>query len=316
MEILLESFSGRSRCLKECLQSCVLCPRRCRVNRRAGERGFCGLLDRVVVSHALPHHGEEPPISGSRGAGTIFFSSCNLGCSYCQNYQISHTLRGRTLAAEDLSGIMIRLWNEGCHNIEAVTPTSHVSGLVDALLTARDQGVDIPLVYNCGGYENPAVLRCLTGMVDIYLPDFKYGRMEDSRDLAGVGDYPHWALESLREMVVQVGDSLETEDGLALRGIIVRHLVLPGRRENSLEVLRLIKKHISTAIPLSLMSQYTPMPFMKDHPDLGRRVTAGEYEDIVNEALGLGFEEIHTQTVDDQVLNPDFSREEDPFQWA
>jgi len=308
-------FGERIALLRAVLKRCVFCPRKCRVDRMSGERGFCGLASEIIVSHALPHHGEEPPISGRRGAGTLFFSSCNLGCCYCQNYQISQALRGRRLSTEDLSRAMRDLWKRGCHNIEAVTPTPQVVRLVEAFLNARENGLDIPLVYNCGGYENPDVIRLLEGVVDVYLPDFKYGREEDAFEFSRVADYPRWALESLKEMMRQAGDSLAAQDGIAVKGMIVRHLVLPGKQENSFEVLRLIRKHLSLHLPLSLMSQYTPTPLVKDHPLLGRRVTRDEYEAVVNKALDMGFEHLYTQDVDERALSPDFDRER-PFQWA
>ena len=301
--------------LREMLARCALCPRKCGVNRTAGERGYCALDHRVVLSRALPHHGEEPPLSGNRGAGAVFFSSCNLQCVYCQNHQISHTLRGRCVGIAELAGLMLDLEGSGCHNIEAVTPTPHVPMIAEALRLARDRGLRVPFVYNCGGYENPDVVRLLGGMVDIYLPDFKYGLAEDAAEFSGAGDYPRRALESIREMMEQVGDGLEVRDGIALKGLLVRHLVLPGRKENSLAVLRLIAKHLSKAVPVSIMSQYTPMPFSEGHPCLGRRVTEEEYADIVEEALDMGFEEIYTQEVDDRALNPDFAQEQ-PFRWV
>jgi putative pyruvate formate lyase activating enzyme len=308
------STEQRVKLLQEALRRCSLCPRNCRVDRLAGEKGYCALGGGLIVTHALAHHGEEPPLSGDRGAGTIFFSSCNLRCRYCQNYQISHTSQGRCLDSEELSDVMLKLEEAGCHNVEAVTPTPHVPGLVQSLCLARKKGFRIPFVYNCGGYENPETIRLLQGMVDIYLPDFKYGRSEEAAEFSDAGDYPQWALDSIREMVEQVGDSLETEDGIAVGGVIIRHLVLPGKRENSLEVLRLIRRHLSPTIPISIMSQYTPMPLLKDHPCLGRRVTNEEYESIVEDALDMGFEEIYTQAVDERALNPDFDREQ-PFRW-
>jgi putative pyruvate formate lyase activating enzyme len=308
------SVEHRVKLLKELLQKCSLCPRNCQADRLAGEKGYCGLDDRMIMSHALAHHGEEPPISGDRGAGTIFFSSCNLRCRYCQNHQISHTLQGRGIDPRELSNIMLNLQESGCHNVEAVTPTPHVVGLAEALCFAREKGLTIPFVYNCGGYEKPDIIRLLQGMVDIYLPDFKYGRSEEAVEFSDAADYPQRALESIREMVEQVGNSMETKDGIAVRGVIIRHLVLPGKRESSQEALRLIRKHLSPSIPISIMSQYTPMPLLKDHPYLGRRVTKQEYEAIVENALDLGFEEIYTQAVDDRTINPDFDCDQ-PFQW-
>jgi len=301
--------------LKEILKSCVLCPRKCKVNRRAGELGFCRLADDVVVSRALPHYGEEPPISGTEGAGTIFLSSCNLKCVYCQNYQISHNDSGKRTDIEGLSGIMLALQEKHCHNIEPVTPTPYIPHIIEAFLMARRRGLYLPFVYNCGGYENPEVLKLLEGMVDIYLPDFKYGIENDALVLSRAKDYPRYALASIKEMVRQVGDSLWEDEGIAKRGIVIRHLILPGFISNSFEVLRLIKTHLSPSVPLSIMSQYTPMPFVKDHPQLGRRITRAEYEHVINHALDIGFENIFTQDVDDRALAPDFEKKM-PFNWA
>jgi putative pyruvate formate lyase activating enzyme len=300
--------------LKRILKSCTLCPRKCGVDRTTGEAGFCGLSDGITLNRALPHFGEEPPISGTGGAGTIFLSSCNLKCIYCQNYQISHQSSGERLESEGLAGIMMTLQEKGCHNIEPVTPTPHLPQIMESLLIARRRGLYLPLVYNCGGYENPEVLKLVKGMVDIYLPDFKYGLEDDALVLSGAKDYPQCALESIREMARQVGDTLEMEEGIAKRGLLIRHLVLPGHIQNSLEVFRLIKEYISVSVPISIMSQYTPMPSGKDHPRLGRRITRKEYEVVVNHALDMGFETIYTQDVDDRAIAPDFEKKA-PFKW-
>jgi putative pyruvate formate lyase activating enzyme len=300
--------------LKQILKQCVLCPQMCRTDRTASEKGFCRLSVETVMNSALPHHGEEPPLSGSHGAGTIFFSSCNLRCIYCQNYQISHSSAGRSVSEEDLAGIMLELEALGCHNIEPVTPTPQLPGIMAALVIARDRGLRLPFVFNCGGYEREKIVRLLDGLVDIYLPDFKYGLDEAGRRFSGALAYPRHALASLREMVNQVGDSLEIEDGVAKRGLLVRHLVLPGQTENSLAVLKAIRETISLSVPLSLMAQYTPTPAVMGHPFLGRRITRGEYERVVNAALDLGFEELYTQEVDDRALTPDFLQES-PFAW-
>ncbi len=300
--------------LKGVLRSCILCPRKCRVNRAAGELGFCGLSDGVAVSRALPHYGEEPPISGTRGAGTIFFSSCNLKCTYCQNYQISHEVSGERTDREGLSGVMLSLQEKNCHNIEPVTPTPQIPVIMEALLAARRTGLHLPLVYNCGGYENPEVLQLLEGMVDIYMPDFKYGAEDVALRLSGAKDYPGYAVESVKEMVRQAGDALLEEEGIAKRGVLIRHLILPGYLSNSFEVLRLIKTHISTSVTLSIMSQYTPIPSVKCDSRLGRRITREEYELVVNHALDMGFENIFAQEVNDRTLTPDFEQKV-PFNW-
>ena len=297
------------------MKSCKLCPRECSVDRTAGQKGFCELSDDIIVKCSLPHHGEEPPLSGTHGAGTIFLSSCNLRCVYCQNYQISHGTLGERMDSEGLADMMLALKEKRCHNIEPVTPTPQLPQLMEAFFIARERGLELPLVYNCGGYENPDMVRILEGMVDIYLPDFKFGNEQDAFHLAGVKDYPRYAIESIAEMVNQVGDSLEEDDGIAVKGIIVRHLVLPGRIPNSIDVLKLIKANISTTVPLSLMSQYTPVPPVKSDPLLGRRITRKEYEEVVNTALDMGFENIFTQEVDERVLSPDFEHEF-PFNWS
>lgn len=296
------------------MKSCKLCPRRCAIDRTSGEKGFCRLTDDVIVKSALPHHGEEPLISGTHGAGTIFFSSCNLRCAYCQNYQISQSVFGKTMDSVDLARVMLFLQKEHCHNIEFVTPTPQLPGIMEALVIARRKGLQLPLVYNCGGYENPDVIQLLEGVVDLYLPDFKYGNEQDAFHLSGAKDYARYAVESIREMVRQVGDTLQEDGGVATQGVIIRHLVLPGKIWNSMEVLNLIKTHISTSVPLSLMSQYTPVPPVKDDPFLDRRITREEYERVVNAALDMGFETIFTQDVDEQALSPDFEKEI-PFNW-
>jgi putative pyruvate formate lyase activating enzyme len=301
--------------LKTILYNCELCPRMCRVNRIAGEAGFCNLAGEMLISAVLPHHGEEPPLSGERGAGTIFFASCNLRCSYCQNYQISHMPAGSPVSVNELADIMLNLQDIGCHNIEPVTPTPHLPGIMEALLIARQRGLHLPLIYNCGGYERKEIISLLDGQVEIYLPDFKYGIAETGKNLSGVGDYPKQAVDSLKEMVRQVGDALSLDqNGTAARGIVVRHLVLPGCVDNSIEALRMIRE-VSPFIPLSIMSQYTPIAAVERHPLLYRRITKGEYEYVVNTALDMGFDEIYTQDVDDRTLNPDFNSEA-PFDWS
>jgi putative pyruvate formate lyase activating enzyme len=294
--------------LLDIYKSCTLCPRACRVDRTKGELGYCRLPADIVMDCALAHHGEEPPLSGKNGAGTIFLSSCNLGCIYCQNYQISHSAQGRHLTVLELAKIMLDLQREGCHNIDLVTPTHQAPLIMEALCMARMQGLTVPFVYNCGGYENPEVIKLFDGMVDIYLPDFKYALEEDAVDFSSAPGYPRFALDSMKEMVKQVGDGLELKDGVAQKGIIIRHLVLPGRIENSKEVLRLIKKEISTSVQLSLMSQYTPVAKVRHHPILKRRITKIEYEQVTDYAMKLGFDNIFVQEVNDDTLTPDFNR--------
>ncbi|OGP91610.1 MAG: hypothetical protein A2031_08790 [Deltaproteobacteria bacterium RBG_19FT_COMBO_43_11] len=298
--------------LKKIFKDCVLCPRACHIDRANGQLGYCRLPAKIVMDCALAHHGEEPPLSGKRGAGTIFLASCNLRCIYCQNYQISQSTAGEELTAAQMAEIMLDLQRRLCHNIEPVTPTPQVPLIMEALLLARGQGLMIPFVYNCGGYENPEVIKLLDGIVEIYLPDFKYGLEEDGVVFSSAPGYPRFALDSLKEMVRQVGDDLEMENGVAKKGVIVRHLVLPGKIENSKEVLRLIKEEVSTSVPISLMSQYTPVAKVRHHPLLGRRISKDEYKQVLDFALKLGFKNLFIQEVNDYRLTPDFDRK-NPF---
>jgi putative pyruvate formate lyase activating enzyme len=301
--------------MMDILKHCLLCPRRCGADRTAGETGFCGLPGRLVVDCALPHLGEEPPLSGRHGSGTIFFSSCNLRCVFCQNHQISHRAKGKSMAPAGLARIMLDLQDERCRNINAVTPTPQAPLIIEGLRLARMEGLEIPFVYNCGGYEDPQIIRRLDGDVDIYLPDFKYGSDETARLFSGVGDYVAFALAAIEEMARQVGDGLYLDDGIATRGLLIRHLVLPGLVENSLAVLALIRSHLSPEVTVSIMSQYTPIPAVKHHPLFGRRVTREEYQAVVNHALNLGFENLYLQEVDDRHFTPDFEKK-NPFSWA
>jgi putative pyruvate formate lyase activating enzyme len=284
------------------------------VDRTAGETGFCGLPGHIVVDCALPHLGEEPPLSGRHGSGTIFFSSCNLRCIFCQNHQISHRAKGKSMTPAGLARMMLALQDEGCHNINVVTPTPQAPLIIEGLRLARIKGLAIPFVYNCGGYEDPEIIRCLDGDVDIYLPDFKYGSDETARLFSGVGDYVAFAVAALKEMARQVGEGLYLDDGIATGGLLIRHLVLPGFVENSIAALDLIRSHLPPEVALSIMSQYTPVPAVKHHPLLGRRVTRQEYQAVVGHALALGFENLYLQEVDERHLSPDFWQEK-PFCW-
>jgi len=311
---MIETLKARIPILRERMRRCSLCPRECGVNRLDGQTGFCGLGAGAVLARALPHFGEEPPISGTAGAGTLFLSSCNLRCPFCQNYRISREGMGEATDRETLAGRMLELALKGCHNIELVTPSPQLPAVLEALLAAREWGLNLPLVYNCGGYEKADVIGLLDGIVDVWLPDFKYGSEGDALACAAPADYPEHALSSIGEMIRQAGERLQTAGGIARRGVIIRHLVLPGRVQNSLDAVRLIAERLSKKVPLSLMAQYTPTPAVADDPLLSRRVTREEYEAVVDHALDLGFENLFIQEVDEKNLVPDFDREE-PFVW-
>jgi putative pyruvate formate lyase activating enzyme len=221
---------------------------------------------------------------------------------------------GTAMDREALAGAMLELALKGCHNIELVTPTPQIAAIMESLLAATEWGLQLPIVYNCSGYEKLDVVRLLDGIVDVWLPDFKYGNERDARECSAPADYTQQALESIAGMIRQTGERLETMGGIARQGVIIRHLVMPGRVQNSLDVIRLIAAHLSKKVPMSLMSQYTPTPAVTDDPLMGRRVTRVEYEAVVDLALELEFENLFIQEVDEQNLAPDFNKA-DPFSW-
>lgn len=270
------------------LCACALCPRQCGVDRTKGQVGVCGMTDTLRVARIAPHMWEEPPISGSRGSGTVFFSGCSLRCIFCQNRVISREGLGKPYTAEELTRAILDLRDQGVHNINFVTPTHYTSLLVPILERIKPT-LGIPVVWNCGGYESVETLRMLEGLVDIYLPDFKYFSPDLARDYSSAPDYPTVATEALLEMYRQTGE-YEEDNGLAVKGVIVRHLVLPACRADSMNVLR----HIASILPVedirvSVMRQYTP-DFAADAPykNLRRRVTDFEYTSVLEEADRLG----------------------------
>jgi len=258
------------------LRCCVLCPRRCGVDRTL-EVGACRSGRLAQISSFNVHQGEEPPISGSRGSGTIFFTYCNLRCIYCQNYPISQIGHGRTVTAEGLAKIMLDLAHRGCHNLNLVTPSHLVPQILEALLLAIPQGFRLPIVYNTSGYDALETLALLDGIVDIYLPDMRYADEHVAFQLSGVGDYVARNREAVREMARQVGELQLDEDGIAKRGLIIRHLVLPDGLAGTQETFRFIAEEISPTTSLSVMAQYFPAYLASEHPLLGRSITIEEY---------------------------------------
>lgn len=279
-------LARRIETLREILTDCTLCPWHCHVNRPAGEKGVCRVGALPVVASYGPHFGEEKPLVGARGSGTIFLSYCNLKCIFCQNYDISHLGEGREMPVEELGEIILSLWRQGCHNINFVSPSHQVAQIVAALPYAIERGLDVPLVYNCGGYEELATLRLLDGIFDIYMPDFKYGDSETALRLSGTPHYVETARESLMEMQRQVGDLVVDQRGVALRGLLVRHLVLPAGLAGSREVLGFIAREISPDTYVNVMDQYRPC-FQASAPPMNRRITRAEFE----EALAIAREE-------------------------
>ena len=268
-----------------CLVNCNLCPRECRVNRLVGERGFCGSGEDPVVASWNLHGWEEPPISGTRGSGTIFFTHCTGRCLFCQNYPISQLGVGNVITTDDLADIMLELQDRGAHNINLVTPTHFVPQILSALLKAIPRGLRLPLVYNSSGYENEGTLRLLADVVDVYLPDAKYADSSIARELSGFAEYVAHNHAALGEMYRQVGDRLLLdEQGVALRGMIIRHLVLPGEMAGTAAVMRWIADYLSPNVHVSIMDQYFPAHKAVGHPTLGRKITPEEYQ-IAFEAL-------------------------------
>ncbi|MBT9163351.1 MAG: hypothetical protein DDT24_00257 [Chloroflexi bacterium] len=276
------------------LECCTLCPRECHKNRLKGERGYCRSGDELVVSAIHPHFGEEEPLVGRGrpwgvgGSGSIFLTGCNLGCIYCQNYDISHLGRGYPVTTRELSRGMIELQNMGCHNINLVTPTHFVPQLVEGIRIAVEGGLRIPIVYNCGGYESVSIIRLLEGIVDIYMPDIKYSDPQNAGRYSNAADYFIRCQEAVREMHRQVGDLQLDSRGIAQRGLLIRHLILPNDLAGSREILRFIAEEISKDSYVNIMFQYRPIFKAGEYEELNRRPTLDEYRRAVAMAHDLG----------------------------
>ena len=281
---------------KALLSPCRLCPRECGVDRMSGETGHCRSTDQLVVSSITLHHGEEPPISGSRGSGTIFLSRCNLHCLYCQNYPISQMGTGNVMTSNGVAAGMLVLQERGAHNINWVTPTHMAPLLMEALLIAREQGLHLPIVYNCGGYEAVAMLKLWDGIIDIYMPDMKYSDSRIARKYSSIPNYPTHNQAAIKEMYRQVGNLQVSEDGIAQRGLLVRHLVLPGDISGTENILRFLAEQISVKTYVSLMSQYFPASHALKIPELSRPITRKEYNRAVDVLHRLHMEEGWLQT--------------------
>ena len=275
------------------LSACALCPRACGMDRTAGQRGRCHETATVRIARASLHMWEEPCLSGDRGSGTVFFTGCPLGCVFCQNYNIADGTNGAEVTPEELTDVFLKLEDMGAHNINLVTPTHFVPAIVPALERAKELGLGLPVVYNTGTYETVETLRMLDGLVDIWLPDFKYVSPELAARYSFAPDYFDVASAALEEMARQTRGNLFDLDGMMTRGIIVRHLILPGCTEDSKAVLRYLWDTYGDDIYISIMDQYTPLPRIATlaggkYKELDRRVTAAEYDDVVNYAVDLG----------------------------
>jgi len=274
--------------LKEFLRECRLCPRECRVDRLKGEIGYCKAGADLTISSAFPHFGEEPPLVGYHGSGTIFLTHCNLRCVFCQNYDISHQGAGDHVTPSEMAQAMMKLQKLGCHNINFVTPTHFVPQIVGSLPEAIEMGLHLPIVYNCSAYESIEVIRLLEGIVDIYMPDAKFMDEHYSRKFCNASDYPSVLKEILREMHRQVGDLTVNSRGIAQRGLLIRHLVMPGGVASSREVLEFIASELSLRSYVNIMDQYRPEYRAYEFPEIGRRISRKEYLDAVEIARGLG----------------------------
>lgn len=287
----------RAEALKELLIECTVCPRNCKARRMDGDSGVCKTGYLPAFSSSFPHFGEEPPLVGVRGSGTIFFTHCNLLCSFCQNYDISHQGFGEEISIERLAGIMLSLQKTGCHNINFVTPTHVTPQIVEALARAVEKGLNLPLVYNCGGYESVRTLKLLDGIIDIYMPDFKFWNAKVGKRFTGVHDYPERAREALKEMHRQVGDLQLDENGIAMRGILLRHLVMPGNLAGTKDLMKFLAKEISRRTYVNIMPQYRPCGSVHGEGDMNRRITGREFKDAIEAAVEEGIERLDERRI-------------------
>jgi len=282
---------------KAVLGECCLCPRHCGVNRLAGESGKCRVTSQVAVSSYGPHFGEEAPLVGRHGSGTIFFACCNLQCIFCQNYTISHFGEGSVVDNEELARMMLSLQSSGCHNVNLVSPTHVVPYILEALEIAASKGLYLPIVYNSGGYDSVETLKLLDGVVDIYMPDMKYSDEKTAERFSGVKNYPEVNRAAVKEMHRQVGDLRIDEQGVAQRGLLVRHLVLPNGLAGTEAVVRFLAQEVSTNTYLNVMAQYHPCYQAFDIPQLARPVSREEFNETVDLARQQGLHRLDKQQI-------------------
>ena len=286
-----DEWNQRINILFDLTNSCALCPRKCGVSRKDKQYGFCGAPEKLVISSIFPHHGEEPPISGINGSGTVFFSYCTLQCCFCQNYQISHENEGTVYSIEELADEMLGLQNKGCHNINLVTATHFLPWVVSALKTASSKGLTIPIVYNCSGYESESTISALLGIIDIYLPDMKYGNEISAQRFSKAADYVNANQKAIRAMFRQVGPLKIDSEGIAYRGLCIRHLILPQDMAASALVLKFLKSSFDPQdIFISLMAQYRPLYKAHHYHEINRMVSQEEYESVKSSFIDAGFQ--------------------------
>jgi len=268
--------------------SCMICPRSCGVNRNIGEKGYCGETDKIRIARAALHFWEEPCISGDTGSGTVFFTGCNLGCVYCQNYDIAHEGRGKEVTIERLSEIYLELEDKGAANINLVTPTHFSPQIKQAIIRSKSKGLNIPIVYNTSSYETVESLRDLAGVVDIYLSDFKYFDGLLAKKYSNAPDYPEIASKAFDEMISQQPELVFDDNGILLSGVIARHLVLPGQQEDSKKILEYLYLRYGDSILISIMNQFTPSAPLISWPEINRVLDDEEYQQVIDYALELG----------------------------
>jgi putative pyruvate formate lyase activating enzyme len=287
----------RAEKLRAVMEECRLCPRQCRVNRLEGKKGFCRAPGTtLVVSSAHPHFGEEKPLVGEGGSGTIFLTHCNLRCVFCQNWEISQLGRGTERSTDELAGMMLRLQKIGCHNINLVTPTHYSAPILKALDTAAKKGLRLPVVYNTSGWERLEILKVLDGIVDIYLPDFKYWDSNMSKKYSsGAESYPEIARQAILEMHRQVGVARPAKDGIMQRGLMIRHLVMPNNTAGSEKIMEWIAEKLPKDTYINIMAQYSPVYKAYDYPEISRRITGKEYKKAVNRAKAVGLTNLDVQ---------------------
>ena len=290
-----EELNLRVKELFKILENCEICPRKCHINRLKGEQGVCQLGAKPVVSAFHPHFGEESVLVGEFGSGTIFFTSCNLACVYCQNYEISQLRIGKEISFERLAEMMIKLQDLGCHNINLVSPTSHVPTIVKSLVIAKDMGLKLPLVYNTNAYDSVEVLKLLDGIIDIYMPDTKYSDNSLALKYSDAPNYFEIMKKAIKEMHRQVGDLVLDKNGIAIKGVLVRHLVLPNDIGGSEKIFDFLSKEISKNTFLNIMDQYRPCFKAKDFPELNRPITRGEYLKTIELAKKAGLKRLYKE---------------------
>jgi putative pyruvate formate lyase activating enzyme len=270
------------------LENCTVCPRECKVNRVKGEIGFCGIGTNPRVASYNVHHGEEPPISGTRGSGTIFFSGCNMKCKYCQNFPISQLRYGKEITTQELAEMMLYLQSKGCHNVNFVTPSHLIPQVLQSLSLAWEKGFNLPLVYNTSGYDSVKTLKLLDGIIDIYLPDMRYADDSIAKELSSAEDYVEINRLAIKEMYRQVGNLVIDEHGIAAKGLVIRHLILPHNQAGSEDIFRFIKTEVSEEAYVSLMGQYFPSYKAGECVSIDRKITPEEYESAVDSFFKAG----------------------------